>query len=98
MLSVARPVYSYLESLYASGDDVTEEELRAAKDVKQASSKALFEEQPSLFKAPTRKRSDEISIQFKVKRSQIQAVQHHLERPTMHGKRALCGVWASAVV
>ena len=54
MQSVARPVYSYLESLYPS-DDATGEEREAAKGVSQAPQKTLFKEQASQFKSRTRR-------------------------------------------
>jgi hypothetical protein len=84
MQSVARPVYSYLESLYSSADDASAEEREAAKEVEQGSAKDLFEEGPSEFKPPRRRRaSDQVSVQFRVHKRKLQAVREHLGRRTM---------------
>jgi hypothetical protein len=84
MQSVARPVYSYLESLYPTGDDVTNDEREAAKSLDQATDKTLFQEKPSAFRPPsTRTPSAHINVQFKVHRRKLDAIREHLDRPSM---------------
>jgi hypothetical protein len=84
MQSVARPVYTYLESLYSSGDDATAEEREAAKKVTQANQDVVFTEAPSSFRpAIPRRRSDLVSVQFKVASKKLDAVRGHLARPWM---------------
>jgi hypothetical protein len=84
MQSVARPVYTYLESLYPTGDDATNDEREAAKSLDQAPDKTLFQEKPSTFRPPaTRRRSDHVNVQFKVHKRKIEAIREHLGRPSM---------------
>jgi hypothetical protein len=84
MQSVARPVYSYLESFYPSADDATNEEREAAKTLKQATQKDLFEEKSSAFRPPrTRRKSDQVRVQFSVQRRKLEAIREHLGQPSM---------------
>jgi hypothetical protein len=84
MQSVARPVYSYLESLYPSGEDATNEEREAAKDVQQTSARTLFDEVESQFNPPrARQKTSLVNVQYKVQRRRLDAVREHLAKPNM---------------
>jgi Histidine kinase-, DNA gyrase B-, and HSP90-like ATPase len=94
MQSVARPVYSYLESLYPTGNDATNDEREAAKKLGQASAKEFFEEKESEFKPPrVRTESEFVTVQFKVSRRTLDAIRRHLGKPNLSaveiGKHAL---------
>ncbi len=83
MQSVARPVYSYLESLYKSQGEVTPEERSAAKEVTQADILTTVRT-PSTFAPPRRRRkTDKTGVQYSVNNSDLALVREHLRSPGM---------------
>jgi hypothetical protein len=86
MLTAAKPVLSYLNSLYGS-DEVEAEEAREATD--QISSRPLqliLSARTSAFSPPKKRKRITTTIQFPVLIADIERIKTHLRRPTMSNR------------
>jgi hypothetical protein len=82
MAAIARPVYAYLESLYAAKSDGTAEERRVANQVSLADLEELMAVGQRLFKPAAKKRRPKTTtrVQYDAEIEDIKAIQEHVGR------------------
>lgn len=89
MAVLARPVLTFLNSMYASGEAEEPAERLIAEGVKAATVDSVVRGARSAFSVslPAKKQSAYVSIQFKVKKTDLERVRKHLSQPTWSASR-----------